>query len=423
VLPVALYENLYDPYTVDMMTWISDTTLGAGGVVYPISPNGNIPFSYTLPAPVNKGDTILVKNTVVSKIATGVAGSVWVTMQAADLSDAVIWMPVAFGASSKPDPFVTGDPPHAIAWTPDGDAIFVGTEYGGHFFRISNLDSIRDTSYTTGAVVSIKKGNGAVVANPKCKVQCKNLDGCFSPVITGRDILSISVDPYDGNKVLVTVGNYGNVNYVYYSNNALSAAPTFTPKQGTGLAPMPVYSAVLGLYNTGHPNSAVIGTEHGVYSTQNINVATPVWTPDNGNAPNTLVLAMKQQTLPPSECNNSGNIYMGSHGRGFWYSGSLGPIPASVQNTTAPDKSPSLLVYPNPMSTQGTVDYTLAAEDNITLTIYDIQGREVQDVNLGKQASGQHLVPVNTEKLSNGTYLLTVTGSNFRKTARIVVVK
>jgi hypothetical protein len=75
------------------------------------------------------------------------------------------------------------------------------------------------------------------------------------------------------------------------------------------------------------------------------------------------------------------------------------------------------------MSTEGTVDYTLAAEDNITLTIYDIQGREVQNIILGKQASGQHLIPISTGKLSNGTYLLTVTGSNFSKTARIVVVK
>ncbi|HXB10783.1 MAG TPA: T9SS type A sorting domain-containing protein, partial [Bacteroidia bacterium] len=424
VLPVALYENISDPFTVDSIIWIADSAYGTGHVVYPISPNGGIPYPYTLPVSVAKGDTIKVQNTVVSKLATGFSASngVWMTMQAADLSDAVIWMPIG-GPKSKPDGFNGNDAVHCLHWTPDGDAIFVGTE-AGQFYRFSNLDSIRDTSYNTGATYSVKKGNGAIVANALCKVISKNLGSTFSPSITGRDILSISVDQYDGNKVVVTVGNYGLTNsYVYYSNNALSAAPTFIQKQGSGLPNMPVYSSILGLYKSGFPNSVVIGTEHGVYSTKDITVASPVWTPENNGAANTLVLAMKQQTLPPYLCNNSGNIYMSTHGRGFWYSGTLGPIPASVQNVSPADQNGNLKVYPNPMSTEGTVEYTLASEDNLTLTIYDIQGREVQNVTVGKQAQGKHILPISTEKFSNGTYLLNITGSNFHKTTRIVVVK
>ncbi len=98
-------------------------------------------------------------------------------------------------------------------------------------------------------------------------------------------------------------------------------------------------------------------------------------------------------------------------------------MPTSVQNVASPEPSGNLKVYPNPMSTKGTVEYTLAGEDNLTLTIYDIQGREVQNISLGKQASGQHILPINTENFSNGTYLLNVSGNNFRKTIRIVVVK
>jgi hypothetical protein len=425
VPPIALYENLYDPYTVDSIIWIADSSYGSGHIVYPLSPNGGVPFAYTLTAPVAKGDTIKVKNTVVSKVATGLGASeyVWMTMQAADLSDAVIWMPIG-GPLSKPDGFTGGDPIHCMAWSPDGDALFVGTE-GGQLFRFSNLDSIRDTSYMTGAVFSIKKGSAATyVPNPMCKVISRNMGNMFS----GRDILSISVNPYDGNQIIVTLGNYGHTNqYVYYCDSALKPtlnAFTFAQKQGTGvtaLPNMPVYCSVLGLFNGG-PNSALVGTEHGVYYTKDITVANPVWDTAYTGAPNTLVIAMQQQTLPSWLCNNSGDVYMGTHGRGAWYTGSLGPVPTSVQNISPADKTASLKVYPNPMSTQGTVDYTLAAEDNITLTIYDIQGREIQNISLGKQGQGEHLVPINTEHLSNGTYLVTVTGSNFRKTARIVVV-
>ncbi|HXB11030.1 MAG TPA: T9SS type A sorting domain-containing protein, partial [Bacteroidia bacterium] len=110
-------------------------------------------------------------------------------------------------------------------------------------------------------------------------------------------------------------------------------------------------------------------------------------------------------------------------GRGAWYSGSIGPIPTSVQNISSPEPSGNLKVYPNPMSTEGNVEYTLTGEDNLTLTIYDIQGREVQNISLGKQASGQHILPINTQNFSNGTYLLNVSGTNFRKTVRIVIAK
>ncbi len=136
-----------------------------------------------------------------------------------------------------------------------------------------------------------------------------------------RDILSIAVDPYDGNKIIVTLGNYGKTNqYVYYCDSALktTATPfTFTSKQGAGvtqLPNMPIYSSILGLYNSGFPHSVVVGTEHGVYATKDITVANPVWDTAYTGGPNTLVMAIKQQTLPTWMCNNSGDLYMGTHG-------------------------------------------------------------------------------------------------------------
>ncbi len=148
-----------DPYTVDSILWIADSAYNSGHIVYPISPNGGVPFPYVLPVSVAKGDTIKVKNTVVSKVATALSASqwVWMNMQAVDLSDAVVWMPIG-GPQSLPDKFTGADPVHCLAWSPDGDALFVGTQ-GGQLFRFSNLDSIRDSSsYLSGAVMSIPKG-------------------------------------------------------------------------------------------------------------------------------------------------------------------------------------------------------------------------------------------------------------------------
>jgi hypothetical protein len=410
VQPLALYENLYDPFTVDTLMWIADKSYSAGTTVYPVSPNGNTPFGYVLPKSVTTGDTLYVQDPVVGKIATSFDGYVWMCPQADNLAGAGVWMPIG-----STDNGFSGTA-HCMAWTNTGNELFVGTE-GGQVFRFSNLNAVRDTSYIEGATGSIKKGApGTFVKNTSCIVACKSLAVPFG----GRDILSISVNPYNGNDVLVTLGNYqGNsATYVYYSSNALSASPTFTNVSGN-LPPMPVYSSIINVLGTGDSLTALVGTEHGVYSTPDVTKKT--WTQENAGAPNTLVLGMKQQTLPPWMCNNSGNVYIGTHGRGAWYTGNIGPL--SVQNIQGSQPaSGNIKVYPNPMSTKGTVEFTLAAQENVTMTVYDLQGKAVssQAMNL---ASGQHLLPINTQNMSNGTYIVTLTGSDFKQSARIVVVK
>ncbi len=423
VPPLALYENMYDKNTIDTIQWIADSNYQAGHVVYPISPNGLVPITYTLPKSMSKGDTIRIQNIVVSKCATAFNGTygVWMNMQAVDLSDPVVWMPIG-GPLSKPVPDNDQYPVHSLAWSPDGDALLAGSE-DGKLFRFSNLNQIRDSSYLNGALWS-EGGSGNSVTNPLCRVISYNVDTANS--FKGRDILSITFNPRDKNDAIVTLGNYNNTKYIFYSNNVLSVhhLPTWTSKQGissTALPLMPVYTASYA-FEDGNPDSAsvVVGTEHGVWSTPNITVANPVWSRDNNGAPNTLVLGIKQQNTPTWLCSNSGNIYMGTHGRGIWSSNTLGPL--SVPQVNAPAGS-DLKVYPNPMNTNGTVDFALAKADNLTLTVYDIMGREVENMHLGTQATGEHLIPLNTSAYSAGTYIVSVTGNTYHKTGRFVVVK
>ncbi len=421
VPPVALYENMYDKNTTDSIRWIADKNYRAGDTIYPVSPNGLVSMTYILPKAVVTGDSVMVQNVVVSKAAIAFNSSygVWMNMQAVDLSDPIIWMPIG-GPLSKPDAFGSGTDKtgvHSLAWSMDGDAIFAGTE-GGSLFRFSNLNNVRDTSYLQGALWS-EGGSGNSVTNPNCRVLSYNVGG---GTFTGRDILSITINPANQNDAIITLGNYSNSVYIYYSSNAMSVSPlpTWTSKQGN-LPYMPVYSASYALQDGGAPNQVVIGTEHGVWSTANITAASPTWTRDNNGAPNTLVLAIHQQNTPPWLCKNSGRLYMGTHGRGIWSSSSLGPL--SVPPITTPELSNDLKVYPSPMSVSGTVDLSLAKEaDNITLTIYDITGRAVQSQYLGKQTAGEHLIPIQTSGYNEGEYIVSVTGDNYRQSGRFMVV-
>jgi len=416
--PIALYENGYDTRTLDSIIWIADKSYAAGDTILPVSPNGNILFPYKINKSVVAGDTVKVQNRVVSKIATAFSASngVWMMMQAIDFADPIFWMPIG-GPLSKPDAFSGNDPVHCLAWSPDGDAVFVGTE-NGQFFRFSNLDSIIDTSMRTGALWTIKPGQHAV-ANPYTRVISKSLTSAVG--VGGADILSISVDPSNGNNVIVTTGSYVGGTHVYFSSNALSATPTFSSRQGN-LPEMPVYGSVMHVLHSTFANSAIVATEHGVYTTTDISVGSPVWSADNAGLANTIMCAIRQQTLAPYQCNNSGAIYLGSHGRGAWVDTTFF-IPTGIAQIDATNVNVKLNIYPNPMNVSGTLSFTLPKSDKVTVTIYDTQGKIVKEIPVASDAPGIHNVTINSQDMAVGVYLATVTGSNFRQTTRFVVAR
>ncbi|MGP8214594.1 MAG: T9SS type A sorting domain-containing protein [Bacteroidia bacterium] len=419
--PVALYESTLDINTPDSMLWINttDSSYAQNALVWPISNNGNIPFPYFLQKPVGPGDTVMVQNRVVSKIATAFAPSeyVWMTMQAIDFQDPTVWMPIG-GPQSSPDKFTGSDPVHCMAFSPNGDALFVGTE-AGQFYRFSNLDSVRDTSYITGGIISMPDDK-APVPNKLSKVISTSLTAALG--VSGRDILSIAIDPKNGNNMLVTVGNYNNTKYVLYSNNALGASPKFTSIQGN-LPAMPVYGSILDIINSPDSNGAVLATEHGIWSTSDVTATPVVWTSDNAGMANTLVCAIRQQTLPPWSCNNSGKIYIGTHGRGAWVDSSY-YIPTGIKQITASGMKINMNVYPDPMNTRGTVAFTLPeGEDKVSVTIYDLQGRLINEIPVANPAPGMHTVNINSQYMPVGEYFATVTGTNFRQTTRFVVAR
>lgn len=423
VFPVALYENIYDTLNHDSTIFIStDSNYKAGNTVWPLSATGNIIYPYKLPRALKINDTITVPDRVVSKLAVGFAGSLgglWVTGQAAS-DNVVVWIPFA-GTGSTPDAFTGDSPVHALVWTPDGNTLFAGTE-DGHFFRFSNMNSIIANEYKSGALFSNTPHGNVDTTN---QVVSTNLSTILNA--SGRDILSIAVDPANGNNVMVTLGNYGNNVYVYYSSNALSASPTFTSVQGN-LPDMPVYSSVLDLLDsTGHyiTNSAMIATEHGIYTTPNITLGSGTkWVKNSDGLANCLTLAVKQQTTSPYLCNNSGVIYVGTHGRGIWSAQNAFNIATAVQNVSTPAPAlEKLLIYPNPMTDRGNIEFELSSADNVTIDIYDMQGKVVKSIEMETQSPGSHTVTFESTGLREGTYFAALTGSDFRKVSKFVVIR
>jgi hypothetical protein len=83
--------------------------------------------------------------------------------------------------------------------------------------------------------------------------------------------------------------------------------------------------------------------------------------------------------------------------------------------------------YPNPASADATIEYTLQEPSNATtLRLFDSQGGEVRNLNLGAQSAGDHKTMLDVRNLPTGTYLYHLTIGTprgeqvFSKTMQIV---
>jgi hypothetical protein len=318
-------------------------------------------------------------------------------------STEIEWFRIA-GATSKPDGF--DGTVISMAVSRDGDIIYAGTS-GGDLYRISGLNaawSADDYAFTTASSI----------------IKCKKF-GRFS----GRAVTGIAVDPNNADNVIVTCGNYSNQVYVYRSTFATTAGDpltSFESIQGTGLDKFPTYSAVIDKRNN---NSVVIGTEFGVYATENAftaNANDVVWTEENAGLARVPVYEVQQQVFGYQYASNSGMIYAGSHGRGIFKSDkfvSAREIDASSLNTF----ESKIKMYPNPVVSNATLEFTTGKSENLTLTVYDLSGRIVQTKQIGNTPKGNQKIQLELNGLSNGSYFLTLRGDTETKTAKFIVAK
>ena len=80
--------------------------------------------------------------------------------------------------------------------------------------------------------------------------------------------------------------------------------------------------------------------------------------------------------------------------------------------------------YPNPFSQSATVEFAVAATQNVQLELFNILGQKVQTLYNGSLTENTMTkASINAGTLANGTYILRLTGDNFVKTQSVVVIK
>ena len=425
-MPIAYWECFDDDYSVNYVWFKCKMDQQAGDTVQVLSDNGKYPFDYVVPFDMHydtvsplHSDSVLVRDPLSTKLVVASKKNndheIYYTLDGIRFDRTVEWYKIATISAY----------PTCMTFSADGDNLFIGTG-SNSIYRISNLRQAVDENSLAYPDSSIFVPEVTLIELP----------------VSGQMVTSLASFTDDANKLVVTLGNYGNDNYVLYSNNALSDTPSFSEKQGEGLPKMPVYSSVFTSTYDGHSKGHVlIGTDHGVYRTTDITASTPVWTLESDNMGDVPVLDLKQQLISQEErsyttymdgevvgvtnfpaTNNQGVIYAATYGRGLFRCETYRQESStSVPETPAAIAQSKLIMYPNPVRDEAKISFELNNNAMVSYQVYDMSGRMVKMETLGNFVQGKHEANVDVNGIAKGAYVLRLNAGSYTASVKFMV--
>ncbi len=79
--------------------------------------------------------------------------------------------------------------------------------------------------------------------------------------------------------------------------------------------------------------------------------------------------------------------------------------------------------YPNPFNPSTNISFALPKTANIDLTIYNINGQEIEKLYSGQMNEGAHSITWNASNYSSGVYFYKLTSDGFTDTKRMILIK
>jgi len=93
-------------------------------------------------------------------------------------------------------------------------------------------------------------------------------------------------------------------------------------------------------------------------------------------------------------------------------------------NSNNPPAHYSLLQnYPNPFNAGTTFEFTLSSDQQVTLNIFDITGKEITSVFNGELSQGKHTLFFDARQLSGGIYFYRITAGSFVQTKKMTLLR
>jgi len=80
-------------------------------------------------------------------------------------------------------------------------------------------------------------------------------------------------------------------------------------------------------------------------------------------------------------------------------------------------------VYPNPSRGKVRVGYQLAAKSQATVSVFNIEGRIVKQINFTSANAPSGNIDMDVSDLSNGTYFVKIKSGNQSVTQKLIIEK
>jgi hypothetical protein len=87
------------------------------------------------------------------------------------------------------------------------------------------------------------------------------------------------------------------------------------------------------------------------------------------------------------------------------------------------DVGDGIMAYPNPSGGLTSIEFEVPTEGQVTVTLIDPEGNEVQELFKGTKSAGVHTVQFETQSLDNGVYFYKVSTPKGSSTKRLVIRK
>jgi len=234
-------------------------------------------------------------------------------------------------------------------------------------------------------------------------------------ILTGGWTSSISVDPRDANKVMVTFSNY-RVHSVYYSENG---GASWVPSAGNLEAEQPVGSPpgigvgdgpsvrTSAIVPTTSGTRYFVGTSIGLFSTDELNGDSTVWLQEAKNTIGNAVVDMIDYR------ETDGFMAIGTHGKGVFSA-----YITDYLDVTAIDEKIDLQhkLWPNPAKAHVYID--LNGDKLQELDVFDINGRFIQTLN---QERIDSKLKFDVSKLNSGTYIFRLKFDDSTEFHRLII--
>ena len=218
-------------------------------------------------------------------------------------------------------------------------------------------------------------------------------------VPNGSYVSDIAINPSNADEILVVLSNYEIVGTFHSTNGGASYTAVEGNLEGSSSSfPGPSIRAAT-ILPLEDETRYFVGTSTGLYSTAELNGSSTIWEPEaEETLGNAVVWDVTSRTADDI-------VAAATHGRGLFVGSqddNFNPTPTTEGFVLAQN-------YPNPFATRTTIVYDLPTRSRVTISLFDLAGRKVQDLRVNsEEETGRQFLEFNAASLASGVYIYSI---------------